>query len=158
MTAHEDAEREGVALSKQPDRVGRVEPAGELVLRAPFADRVRPEDAAQPRPPRLRWSNRRRIDFTSYPVKTRLARILAELADLYGHRPGHGGVEIGVRLTQPELATLCGAAEISVHKALREMRHSRLVTTRYGRITVWDLARLRNSADMAPDQRRMDAY
>nr|WP_238547156.1 Crp/Fnr family transcriptional regulator [Actinoplanes friuliensis] len=107
---------------------------------------------------RLRWSNRRRIDFTSYPLKTRLARVLAELAELYGQERRHGALEIGVRLTQPELATMCGAAEITVHKALRDMRRSHLISTRYGRITVWNLPELRGSADMAPDQRRPDAY
>lgn len=107
---------------------------------------------------RLRWSNRRRIDFTSYPVKTRLARILAELAELYGQRSHHGALEIGVRLTQPELATMCGAAEITVQKALRDMRRSNLVSTRYGRITVWDLPALRGRADMAPHQQRPDLY
>jgi CRP/FNR family transcriptional regulator, cyclic AMP receptor protein len=107
---------------------------------------------------RLRWSNRRRIDFTSYPVKVRMARILAELAEMHGRPLTHGAVEIGVRLTQPELATLCGAAEVSVHKALRAMRRAKVVTTRYGRITVWDLDALRDHADMAPGQRHLDAY
>lgn len=107
---------------------------------------------------RLRWSNRRRIDFTSYPLKTRLARVLAELAELHGRQGRHGALEIGVKLTQPELATMCGAAEITVHKALRDMRRSHLISTRYGRITVWNLPELRGNADMAPDQRRPDLY
>ena len=33
---------------------------------------------------RLCWANRRRLDFTAYPVKIRLARALAELAATYG--------------------------------------------------------------------------
>ena len=102
---------------------------------------------------RLAWSNRQRIDFTSYPVKTRLARILTEMAELYGLSRARGALEIGVRLTQPELATMCGAAEISVQKALRDLRRSNVVTSRYGRITVWDLSALRGSADLKPHQR-----
>ena len=102
---------------------------------------------------RLAWSNRRRVDFTSYPVKTRLARILAEMAELHGLPDDHGALEIGVRLTQPELASMCGAAEISVQKALREMRRGNVVSSRYGRITVWDLPALRGSADLGPNQR-----
>jgi CRP-like cAMP-binding protein len=97
---------------------------------------------------RLRLSNRRRIDFTSYPVKTRLARVLAEMAESHGRRRHHGALEIGVRLTQPELATMCGAAEISVQKAFRDMRRSNLVSSRYGRIIVWNLSGLRGSADL----------
>jgi len=95
---------------------------------------------------RLRSSNRRQTTFTVYPIRVRVARIIAELAEQHGQPLGHGALEIGVRLTQPELAALCGAAEGSVHKALREMRDARLLTTRYGRITVWDLRRLRDTA------------
>ncbi|MCO8276609.1 Crp/Fnr family transcriptional regulator [Actinoplanes sp. TRM 88003] len=95
---------------------------------------------------RLRWSNRRQTDFTVYPIRVRVARILTELTEQHGHPLGHGALELGVRLTQPELATLCGAAEGSVHKALRELRDAHLVSTRYGRITVWDPQRLRAAA------------
>ena len=35
---------------------------------------------------RLRWANRRRVDFASYPVKVRLARVLWEIATAYGRR------------------------------------------------------------------------
>jgi CRP/FNR family transcriptional regulator, cyclic AMP receptor protein len=95
---------------------------------------------------RLRWSNRRQIDFTVYPIRVRVARILAELTEQHGHPLAHGALELDVRLTQPELAALCGAAEGSIHKALRELRDANLVSTRYGRITVWDLQRLRAAA------------
>ena len=97
---------------------------------------------------RLRFANRRRMDFASYPVKIRPARVLAEMAASHGHQRRHGALEIGVRLTQPELATMCGAAEISVQKAFREMRRSNLVSSRYGRITVWNLPALRGNADL----------
>jgi CRP-like cAMP-binding protein len=96
---------------------------------------------------RLRWSNQRRVDFTAYPVRTRLARILAEMAELHGHQH-NGALEIAVRLTQPELATMCGAAVTTFYKALRDLRRSNLVSSRYGRITVWNLQALRESADM----------
>jgi CRP-like cAMP-binding protein len=92
---------------------------------------------------RLRWSNRRRVDFTSYPVKVRLARVLVELAERHGRRDRQGALQIGVRLTQPELATMCGAAEVSVHKALCGLRRANTVSSRYGRITVWDMGQLR---------------
>ncbi len=97
---------------------------------------------------RLRSSNRRQTAFTVYPIKVRVARIITELAEQHGQPLGQTALEIGVRITQPELAALCGAAEGSVHKALREMRDARLVTTRYGRITIWDLERLRTVAEL----------
>lgn len=96
---------------------------------------------------RLRWANRRRVEFGGYSVKVRLARVLAELATAYGHRVPRGLV-IGVDLTQPEMAALTGSAEVTVHKALAELRRDGLVTTGYRRTTVLDLARLRRTAGM----------
>ncbi|MEV0004831.1 Crp/Fnr family transcriptional regulator [Micromonospora sp. NPDC050980] len=100
---------------------------------------------------RLRWSNRRRIDFTSYAVKIRVARVIAELCRTHGRR-SPDGVVIDVRLTQPELATICGAAETSIQKALRELRADRLVDTDYRRITVRDLRRLRELGELPADE------
>ncbi|MFI5836921.1 Crp/Fnr family transcriptional regulator [Micromonospora sp. NPDC051300] len=100
---------------------------------------------------RLRWSNRRRIDFTSYPVKIRVARVIAELCRTHGRR-SPDGVVIDVRLTQPELATICGAAETSIQKTLRDLRTERLVDTDYRRITVRDLHRLRGLGEMPADE------
>ncbi|WBB89783.1 Crp/Fnr family transcriptional regulator [Verrucosispora sp. WMMC514] len=90
---------------------------------------------------RLRWSNRRRIDFSSYPVKIRVARVIAELSRTHG-RQAPDGVVIDVRLTQPELASICGASETSVQKVLRELRTDGLVDTDYRRVTVRDMTRL----------------
>ncbi|MEU8822315.1 Crp/Fnr family transcriptional regulator [Streptomyces sp. NPDC048636] len=98
---------------------------------------------------RLRWANRRRVEFGGYPVKVRLARVLAELAASYGHRVPRGLV-IGVDLTQPELAALTGAAEVTIHKALAELRKDGLITTGYRRTTVLDLNRLRRVARLGP--------
>lgn len=86
---------------------------------------------------RLRCANRRRVDFAVYPTRVRVARVLHELAGRYGYPTG-SGITIGVRLTQPEIAALVGAAEVTVQKALRELRAERLVQTGYGRITVLD--------------------
>ncbi|MDF2267237.1 Crp/Fnr family transcriptional regulator [Streptomyces coacervatus] len=99
---------------------------------------------------RLRWANRRRLDFRGYPVKVRLARLLVELATSYG-RPTERGPEIGCRLTQPELAALTGAAETTIHKGLRELRRSGLLETGYGSTVILDLPRLRRLADLPPD-------
>ncbi|MFI6244011.1 Crp/Fnr family transcriptional regulator [Micromonospora sp. NPDC050795] len=96
---------------------------------------------------RLRWSNRRRIDFTSYPVKLRVARVIAELCRTHG-RQGSDGIIIDVRLTQPDLATICGASETAIQKALRELRTDGLVDTDYRRITVRDLSSLRKLGNL----------
>lgn len=96
---------------------------------------------------RLRWANRRRLDFRGYPAKVRLARLLVELATSYGH-PVDGGVVVGCRLTQPELAALTGAAETTIHKGLRELRLNGLLETGYGATTIRDLPRLMDLADL----------
>ncbi|WP_223256209.1 Crp/Fnr family transcriptional regulator [Micromonospora endophytica] len=100
---------------------------------------------------RLRWSNRRRIDFSSYPVKIRVARVIAELSRTHGRQAPHG-VVIDVRLTQSELASICGASETSVQKILRELRTDGLVDTDYRRMTVRDLPRLRSLGQLEPDE------
>ncbi|MBQ1051074.1 Crp/Fnr family transcriptional regulator [Micromonospora sp. C51] len=101
---------------------------------------------------RLRWSNRRRIDFTSYPVKIRVARVVAELSRTHGQR-APDGVVIDVRLTQPELATICGASETSIQKSLRDLRTEGLIDTDYRRMTVLDPPRLRAVGQLDAEER-----
>ena len=96
---------------------------------------------------RLRWANRRRVDFATYPAKIRLVRILVELATHYSYRTP-AGIEIAVQLTQPELATLCGAAEITIQRALRDLRTAGLVHTGHRRTVIKDIRTLRTLADL----------
>ncbi|WUH94356.1 Crp/Fnr family transcriptional regulator [Streptomyces sp. NBC_00433] len=90
---------------------------------------------------KLRWATRRRQDFGGSDVHTRVARVLVELARSYGRREGEG-IAIGVTLSQPELATLVGASEPSVHRVLRSLRQHRVIDTGYRRIFIRDGARL----------------
>jgi CRP-like cAMP-binding protein len=99
---------------------------------------------------RLRAANRRRADFASYPVKVRVARALAEMCSWYG-RPVPAGVVVDVDLTQSELATLCGAADITVHKVLRELRESGLIATEYRGFIIRDIEELRALAQLNGD-------
>jgi CRP-like cAMP-binding protein len=96
---------------------------------------------------KLRRATRLRVDFASYPVRVRLARVLVEIAEQYGTRAA-SGIVIGVPLTQPELAGLCGAAEVSLQKAIRELRRADLIDTGYRRIIVLDFPALRRVADI----------
>ncbi|MEQ0565594.1 Crp/Fnr family transcriptional regulator [Amycolatopsis sp. NEAU-NG30] len=95
---------------------------------------------------KLRWATRRRVDFGSREVKVRLARVLLELAASYGIAAGRH-IELGVALTQPELAALVGAAEPTVHRALAVLRRENIVETGYRRLCVRDRARLAAVAD-----------
>ncbi|KQV22892.1 MULTISPECIES: Crp/Fnr family transcriptional regulator [unclassified Kitasatospora] len=95
---------------------------------------------------KLRTATGRIVDFTGCDVLGRLARILHHLAVSYG-RPGRN--EAQLPLSQPEMATLVGAAESSIHKALRALRESGAVTTGYRRITILDLDHLARIAAAA---------
>jgi CRP/FNR family transcriptional regulator, cyclic AMP receptor protein len=93
----------------------------------------------------LRFATRRRADFTGCHVGTRLARVLVEIAETYGHRSG-AGVRFAVALTQEELGAMVGAAEDSVHRELRKLAAQAIVDTRYRNILVLDMSRLRQHA------------
>ncbi|WP_411071033.1 Crp/Fnr family transcriptional regulator [Streptomyces sp. cmx-4-25] len=116
----------------------------ELLLRLPEVSVALAAVVAE----RLRWANRRRLDFRGYPAKVRLARLLVELAASHGTSGPHG-VVIGCRLTQPELATLVGAAETTVHKVLRALREEGLLETGYRSTVIRDLPRLGRLAELA---------
>lgn len=95
---------------------------------------------------RLRWSNERRVDVTAFPVTTRLARVLSEMAMRHGVRTPRG-IEIGVLLTQLELATLIGVSVVTAQRALKQLRDRGLLETGYRRFLVTDPQRLRDEAD-----------
>ncbi|WP_240150707.1 MULTISPECIES: Crp/Fnr family transcriptional regulator [Streptomyces] len=94
---------------------------------------------------RLRWANRRRLDFRAYDAPTRLARVIAELAQAYGH-PHNGdsdkSVTLGVTLTQTELASLAGLALPTAEKALATLSQQGLLERNYRRITISDIPQL----------------
>ncbi|WP_052398279.1 Crp/Fnr family transcriptional regulator [Streptomyces sp. NRRL F-5123] len=97
---------------------------------------------------KLRTATGRIVDFTGCDVLGRLARILYHLAVTY-RLPGRRDAQLP--LSQPEMATLVGAAESSIHKALRALRASGVIVTGYRRITILDLEHLaRIAAEAAP--------
>ncbi|MEU9891574.1 Crp/Fnr family transcriptional regulator [Sphaerisporangium sp. NPDC051011] len=98
---------------------------------------------------KLRAMTRRRIEVTNYPVRTRLARVLVELASSYGQQVSEG-IMIGVALTQPELAALVGAREASAHKELSQLRREGIIGTGYRRIVVRDMPTLLSITGLGP--------
>jgi CRP-like cAMP-binding protein len=98
---------------------------------------------------KLRWANRRRSDFAAFPAHIRLARLLAEIAEVCGRRRPEGGIEIAVPLSQPELAAMIAIGQATVQKALADLRDRDLVDTGYRRIAILDPDRLRRLADGA---------
>ncbi|MEV0258594.1 Crp/Fnr family transcriptional regulator [Streptomyces sp. NPDC050732] len=100
---------------------------------------------------RLRRSDRWRLEFGSYPVLIRLARVLVELAVSYG-QPDRNAVRIGVNLSQSEYAALTGSRTNTVHKMFTRLRKDEIVRTGERYTCIRDLDRLRQVAKLhAPD-------
>jgi len=91
---------------------------------------------------RLRRTDRLVHDAAFSDVRTRVARLLVELAETRG-KPGEGGIVIGPRLTQGDLAGMVGATRESINKCLRYYSAQGLVRHERGRIVVSSIERLR---------------
>jgi CRP/FNR family transcriptional regulator, cyclic AMP receptor protein len=98
---------------------------------------------------KLRAANDRRVEFAGCPAPTRIARVLHQIARVYGERDGDAAV-IRWPLTQPELASLAGTAEPTVFKTLRELRVAGIVSTGYKSIRVNSLTQLKKIAFADP--------
>jgi CRP/FNR family cyclic AMP-dependent transcriptional regulator len=94
---------------------------------------------------RLRWANRRRLDFTAHDPRTRMARIVTELLAEHGRRRGEVW-ELGIPLTQAELAQLAGVKLRTAEKELRLLESERVLQRQYRGIEVTDIDRLRSIA------------
>lgn len=98
---------------------------------------------------KMRTATGRIVDFAGCDVLTRLARMLRYLAVTYTG-PGDAVGVIGAPLSQPELATLVGASDSAIRKALRTLRDAGVIATTYRTITVHDLPGLSQIAFAQP--------
>ncbi|MFI6099361.1 Crp/Fnr family transcriptional regulator [Lentzea sp. NPDC051213] len=96
---------------------------------------------------RLRWSDRRRVDFVARSPLGRLAHVLAEVAEIYGRRAGDRW-ELDIPLTQAELGSLAGMARRTVEKCFGELVAAGVVESSYRGYTVLDMSELRQVADL----------
>uniref|UniRef100_UPI0013D58239 Crp/Fnr family transcriptional regulator n=1 Tax=Candidatus Frankia alpina TaxID=2699483 RepID=UPI0013D58239 len=97
---------------------------------------------------KLRSATRRHVEFGGCSVAMRVARVVFELQRAYGSDAGQGTRSVGIPLTQPELAGLVGAAEPTVHKALRELRQRGILDTGYRSLLIRDLEQLQRAANL----------
>jgi CRP/FNR family transcriptional regulator, cyclic AMP receptor protein len=97
---------------------------------------------------RLEWANRRRVDYAGHDATIHIARVIADILDLYGRPSAEGGEELGVSLSQPELGSLVGISKEAVARAIRRLRDKGLVETQYRRIVVCDSVGLRSFAGL----------
>jgi CRP-like cAMP-binding protein len=86
---------------------------------------------------RVRYTTEYTEDLAFLDVYGRVAKRLLELADGYGVEKEQG-VEIELRLTQSDLASLVGASRESVNKVLGAFRDQGLVEVEGQKITILD--------------------
>ena len=94
---------------------------------------------------RLRESDRQRVDYAVNDVVVRVAGRLVELCDRFGCADGTA-IDIGLAITQDELAAWAGASREAVAKAMALLRTLGWVQTERRRILVLDLPALRRYA------------
>jgi CRP/FNR family transcriptional regulator, cyclic AMP receptor protein len=94
---------------------------------------------------RLREADRQRVDYAVNDVVVRVAGRLVELCDRFGCEDG-AGIDIGLAITQDELAAWAGASREAVAKAMALLRTLGWVQTERRRILVLDLPALRRYA------------
>jgi len=81
-------------------------------------------------------------DLVFRDVRSRLARVLLELADSFGRKEATG-IEIELPLTQSDLATLVGSTRQTVNVALGQLEKEGLLTHRHRHFLLGDLEGLR---------------
>ncbi|HET8642436.1 MAG TPA: Crp/Fnr family transcriptional regulator [Pseudonocardiaceae bacterium] len=123
---------------------------GELLLSRPQMGR----QVARLLSSRLHAANRQRAEVSSYAVCLRLLKAIGELALVFSDESGSPGLEIP--LSQDELGQLIGAAQVSVQRALRELRAQRVLSTGYRKVTVPCLPCLERVVDAATTTGRKD--
>ncbi|PZC43680.1 MAG: CRP/FNR family transcriptional regulator [Chloroflexi bacterium] len=99
---------------------------------------------------RLRQTNQSIQDAYLLDVPGRLARRLLILARDHGIPGEDGGVEIGLRVSQQDLASMIGASRVAVNKQLQNWRQAGIVDVRRQRVTVLKPEALERQFSLAP--------
>ena len=94
---------------------------------------------------RLRESDRRFVSAAAETTRTRVARVLLQIAARHGV-PDDDGILLDLPLSQQELASWVGASREGVSRALGELRGDGMVTTARMRTIITDLDDLREVA------------
>ena len=100
---------------------------------------------------KFRAATRRRAE-SSTRSDVRLAEVLVELVDNYGHPVSADAYVVGVDLTQAELGALIGVSGSTAFRAVRVWRENGWVETDGRRMIVRDIAGLREFAGPHPTQ------
>ncbi len=98
---------------------------------------------------RLRQTNQSIQDAYLLDVPGRLARRLLILAREHGIKTDEG-VEIGLRVSQQDLASMIGASRVAVNKQLQAWRHDGIVDVRRQRVTILKPEALETQFSVSP--------
>ena len=98
---------------------------------------------------RLRQTNQSIQDAYLLDVPGRLARRLLILADEHGI-PTDEGTEIGLRVSQQDLASMIGASRVAVNKQLQAWRQAGIVDVRRQRVTILRPEALQEQFTLSP--------
>lgn len=95
---------------------------------------------------RLNESSEKLASFAAADIGARLARIILHMSACYGQHVGGKAVELGVPLTQQELANIVGAARQTVNGILQSLKADGIISVTKQYMRVEDEARLRRIA------------
>jgi CRP-like cAMP-binding protein len=95
---------------------------------------------------RLRFANDQRVAFTALPALARIARILVEVVQTYGHCGEGGECDLGLRLSRFEVASFAAVSLSSAEKSLRRLQESGVITRRSRSLVIGDMPGLRGFA------------
>ena len=97
---------------------------------------------------RLRATNQSIQDAYLLDVPGRLARRLLTIADEHGEETDEG-IDIGLRVSQQELANMIGASRVAVNKQLQQWRKQKIVDVNRQRVTIVDVTALRREYSLS---------
>jgi CRP/FNR family cyclic AMP-dependent transcriptional regulator len=92
---------------------------------------------------RLHLADLRRIEFATAGSLARVATRLVELAERFGITREDGAIEVGIPLTQEELAAWSASSRESTARALHTLRELNVLETHRRQLVVRDLEKLR---------------
>lgn len=97
---------------------------------------------------RIRWTSNLIEDAVFRDTRTRLARRLLMLADLYGTET-ENGVRINIKMSQENLGRMLGVTRESVSKEAVFLKYRQAVSFNYGVITIHDRSYLEELATLS---------
>lgn len=81
-----------------------------------------------------------------YDLPTRIAKVLVSLSNRFGFQTPKG-VNLGLRITQSELAEFADARRETLNVVLQELREREVIDTRYAQVLITDFQRLQQLAN-----------